>query len=345
MAKIQLPGLLPEELREIATRYGEKPYRGDQIFSALHQGKTLASMTNLPSSLRVSLQESTEDEPVRIEEVFSSKLDDTKKMIYVMADGNCVEGVLMHYKYGSTLCVSTQVGCRMGCRFCASTLEGKVRDLTAGEILGQIICANRMLGTEKIHNIVLMGSGEPLDNYDQTVRFLRLVNHPMGLNIGMRHISLSTCGLVPQIERFIGEGMPVTLSLSLHAALDDVRKKIMPIAHKYSVAQTISVCKKYFSKTGRRVIIEYALIDGVNSDEASASALVDLVRGNPFHVNLIALNTVKERNLYAPDEPKIKRFTDILERGGVSVTRRRSLGQDIEGACGQLRKKYLEHKP
>ena len=340
----QLLNCTPEELKEIVAGYGEKPYRADQLFQALHQGKKVEQIENLPLALRRHLMEDTVDQPVTIEKVYPSRLDETVKFIYSMKDGHCVEGVLMRYKYGRTLCVSTQVGCLMGCRFCASTLEGKARDLTAGEILGQIICANGYLKNEKVHNIVLMGSGEPFDNYDNVVRFLRLVNHPKGVNIGIRHVSLSTCGLIPEIRRFIDEGLPVTLSLSLHAPSDDIRKRIMPIAKKYSVTDTIDACKAYFYKTGRRVIIEYALIDGVNCSDQNAADLIALLKGGPFHVNLIALNSVKERDLNAPPPIRVNRFLEFLERGGLSVTRRRSLGQDINGACGQLRKQYLEQK-
>ncbi len=343
---LQLLNCTPEELKEIVCGYGEKPYRADQLFEALHRGKKTEQIENLPLSLRRHLSEDTIDQPVAIEKVFPSKLDDTVKFIYRMSDGNCVEGVLMHYKYGRTLCVSTQVGCRMGCRFCASTLEGKARDLSAGEILGQIICANGYLKDkdEKVHNVVLMGSGEPFDNYDNVVRFLHLVNHPKGINIGLRHISLSTCGLVPEIRRFTDEGLPVTLSLSLHAPTDDARKRIMPVANAYTIPETIEACKGYFAKTGRRIIIEYALIDGVNCSDRNAADLIALLKGGPFHVNLIALNSVKERELNAPGPARIKSFFDQLEKGGISVTMRRSLGQDIDGACGQLRKKYLERK-
>ena len=321
---LQLLNCTPEELKEIVCGYGEKLYRADQLFEALHRGKKTEQIENLPLSLRRHLSEDTIDQPVAIEKVFPSKLDDTVKFIYRMSDGNCVEGVLMHYKYGRTLCVSTQVGCRMGCRFCASTLEGKARDLSAGEILGQIICANGYLKDkdEKVHNVVLMGSGEPFDNYDNVVRFLHLVNHPKGINIGLRHISLSTCGLVPEIRRFTDEGLPVTLSLSLHAPTDDARKRIMPVANAYTIPETI----------------------GVNCSDRNAADLIALLKGGPFHVNLIALNSVKDRELNAPGPARIKSFFDQLEKGGISVTMRRSLGQDIDGACGQLRKKYLERK-
>ena len=335
-------GLYPEEMKAALAEMGEKPFRAAQVFSWLHRGARFADMTNLPLALREKLSENGVDQPVSIRETRVSRLDGTEKFLYALADGNCVEGVLMRYHYGATLCVSTQVGCRMGCRFCASTLDGCVRNLTATEMLGQVQCANRTLGEERIHNIVLMGSGEPLDNYDQVVRFLRLVSHPEGLNIGLRHISLSTCGLVPQMYRFAEEGLPVTLSLSLHAPNDEIRRQIMPIAHRYTIEETLAACRNYIEKTGRRVVLEYALIDRVNADEACAQELAARLRGMQCHVNLIPLNTVKERDLYGVSERQVQAFLSALEKRHISATRRREMGDDIEGACGQLRKKIMQ---
>ena len=271
-----------------------------------------------------------------------SRLDGTRKFLYSLRDGNCVEGVLMRYHYGATLCISTQVGCKMGCKFCASTLDGCLRNLSAAEMLGQVQCANRVLKEERVHNIVLMGSGEPMDNYDQVVRFLRLVSHPDGLNIGLRHISVSTCGLVPEIRRFAEEGLPVTLSLSLHAPNDAIRRQIMPIASRYTIRETLDACKYYLEKTGRRIVMEYALIDGVNASIENADELADLLRGMQCHVNVIPLNTVKERNLAGVSEKQVRAFLDELEKRRISATRRREMGDDIEGACGQLRKKAMQ---
>ena len=330
------------ELEALMEQLGEKRFAASQLFSWLHKGKRFSEMTNLPLSLREKLRENGVDQPVETREIRVSQLDGTKKFLFSLPDGNCVEGVLMRYHYGATLCVSTQVGCRMGCRFCASTLDGCVRNLTAAEILGQVQCANRELGDERVHNIVLMGSGEPMDNYEQVVRFLRLVSHPEGLNIGLRHISVSTCGLVPQIRRFAEEGLPVTLSLSLHAPNDLIRKQLMPIASRYTIRETLDACRYYLEKTGRRIVVEYALIDRMNADESCAEELSRILRGMQCHVNLIPLNTVKERNLFGVTEEQVKKFLDVLEKRHISATRRREMGDDIEGACGQLRKKILQ---
>ena len=336
-------GMYPEELREALTGMGEKPFRAGQIFSWLQKGAAFEEMTNLPLSLRERLAQAGPAQPVQISRSRISKLDGTQKFLYSLTDGNCVEGVLMRYRYGATLCVSTQVGCKMGCLFCASTLEGCLRNLSAGEMIGQVLCADKALPDgEKVHNIVLMGSGEPMDNYDEVVRFLRLVSHPEGLNIGLRHISVSTCGLVPQMRAFAGEGLPVTLSLSLHAPNDAIRRRIMPVARRYTIDETLEACRYYIEKTGRRVIIEYALIDGVNADPACADELAARLRGMQCHVNLIPLNTVKERNLFGVSEEQVRLFLEALEKRHISATRRREMGDDIEGACGQLRKKAIQ---
>ena len=338
--------MYPDELKAALAQMGEKPFRAGQLFSWLHKGARFDEMTNLPLSLREKLKAVGVDPPVEIREKRVSQLDGTRKFLYALRDGNCVEGVLMRYHYGCTLCLSTQVGCRMGCRFCASTLDGCVRNLTAAEMLGQVQCANRTLsGEERVHNIVLMGSGEPLDNYEQVVRFLRLVSHPEGLNIGLRHISLSTCGLVDQMKRFAQEGLPVTLSLSLHAPNDTIRRQLMPIANRYTIDETLDACRNYIEKTGRRVVFEYALVDGVNASPACAEELSSRLRGMQCHVNLIPLNTVKERNLFGVTEAQVRAFLETLEKRHISATRRREMGDDIEGACGQLRKKVMEEQP
>ena len=340
--KLQWMRLYPEELKAALAEMGEKPFRAGQVFSWLHKGARFSEMTNLSLALREKLAEKGIDQPVEIRERRVSQLDGTQKFLYALPDGNCIEGVLMRYHYGATLCVSTQVGCKMGCRFCASTLDGCVRNLTAAEILGQVQCANRELGEERVHNIVLMGSGEPMDNYDEVVRFLRLVSHPDGLNVGLRHISVSTCGLVPQMRKFAEEGLPVTLSLSLHAPNDQIRRQIMPVANRYTMEETLDACRYYIEKTGRRVVFEYALIDGVNASEENAEELSDKLRGMQCHENLIPLNTVKERNLFGVTEAQVRAFLGVLERRHISATRRREMGDDIEGACGQLRKKIMQ---
>ncbi|MBQ6951057.1 MAG: 23S rRNA (adenine(2503)-C(2))-methyltransferase RlmN [Clostridia bacterium] len=339
---IEFLGLFPDELKNVLEQMGEKAFRAKQVFSWLHKGAAFDEMSNLSLALREKLKNAGVDQPVSIQSVHESRLDGTKKFLFSLKDGNCIEGVLMRYHYGCTLCVSTQVGCRMGCLFCASTLDGCVRNLTAAEILGQVMCANSTLDGERVHNIVLMGSGEPFDNYENVIRFLKLVSHPDGLNISLRHISLSTCGLIDNIRRFADENLPVTLSLSLHAPNDEIRKKIMPIARRYNIHETIAACKYYLEKTGRRIVFEYALIDGVNADEKQAHELADLLRGMQCHVNLIPLNTVKERNLNGVSNKQVQAFLEVLEKRHISATRRREMGDDIEGACGQLRKKVLE---
>ncbi|MFR2460157.1 MAG: 23S rRNA (adenine(2503)-C(2))-methyltransferase RlmN, partial [Christensenellales bacterium] len=263
-----------------------------------------------------------------------------------LQDGNIVEGVTMRYNYGNTLCVSTQVGCRMGCKFCASTLEGCVRNLTPGELLGQIIAVNGHLhetdGPDaRISNVVLMGSGEPLDNYDNVIKFLRLLNREDGLHMSLRGVSLSTCGLVPRIYDLANEGLPVTLCISLHAPNDEIRRRTMPIANKYAMDDILAACRNYIDKTGRRVIFEYALVSGVNCSRESAHELAARLRGMQCHVNLIPLNDVPERDLRAPYEGEMRAFEDELKHLHISVSRRREMGDDIEGACGQLRRAYI----
>ena len=344
--KLQLLSLSFEELQDFVRELGESAFRAKQIYEWLNRGADIDGMTNLSAKLRAGLKERALANPVTIHQVFASKLDDTEKFLYLLPDGNLIEGVLMRYHHGDTLCVSTQVGCRMGCAFCASTLEGRVRNLTPGEILGQVVCANRHIQARdperRVHNIVLMGSGEPLDNYDNVVKFLRLVNDPKGLNISLRNISLSTCGLVRRMYDFAREGLPVTLSLSLHAPNDEIRRQIMPVANAYSYEEVLAACKYYIEQTGRRVILEYALIKNLNSDVRHAEELARRLRGMRCHVNLIPLNDVKERKLQAPDKRTVEAFLKRLELKHISATVRREMGADIEGACGQLRRKVLD---
>ena len=336
-------GLFPEELALELAEYRLPAFRVKQLFTWLHRGADFEAMTNLPKELRQRLAEQYIAQPVSILEKRVSQLDGTIKTLYALRDGNCIEGVLMHYHHGYTLCLSTQVGCRMGCAFCASTLNGCVRSLSAAEMLGQVHCANTLIEGDHVSNIVLMGSGEPLDNYDNVVRFLKLVSHPEGLNIGLRHISLSTCGLVPQMRRFAGEGLPVTLSLSLHAPNDVIRRQLMPVANAYRMEEVLDACRYYIEKTGRRVIIEYALNE-MNSAPEHAAELAGRLRGMQCHVNVIPLNAVEEKSLRGADEAVIARFMQELEKRHISVTRRREMGDDIEGACGQLRRRYLEEQ-
>ena len=342
---IELTGMNPAELTAWCKEQGLPGFRGKQIFKWIHQGADFEGMTNLPKELRTRLQEIAVAQPVEIIEKRQSRLDDTVKFLFGLRDGNCVEGVLMHYHHGYTLCISTQVGCRMGCTFCSSTLDGCVRSLTPGEMLGEILCANRFLeGKDRVHNVVLMGSGEPLDNYDNVMKFLRLLREPDGVSIGLRNVSLSTCGIVPRMYDLAEEDLPVTLSVSLHAPNDDIRRQTMPIAKAYPMEELLKACRNYIEKTGRRVIFEYALVGGVNCEEKHAVELASRLRGMQCHVNLIPLNVVEERDLRGVNEKIVSDFLKTLERLHISATRRREMGDDIEGACGQLRRKTIMEK-
>ncbi|MCM1545687.1 MAG: 23S rRNA (adenine(2503)-C(2))-methyltransferase RlmN [Clostridiales bacterium] len=342
MKKI-LQDLSFSQLENLIEEYGEKKFRAQQLNTGLMRGKKI-SQINIPAPLREKLSEEYEDEPVKIIKTLTSS-DGTEKYLFSLADGNVVEGVLMKYKYGNTQCVSTQVGCRMGCKFCASTLGGRVRDLTSGEILSQVLVVNALHAEGKergVTNIVLMGSGEPLDNYENVVGFLKNVTSPEGVNISARNISLSTCGLVDKMYDLADEGLPVNLTVSLHSTTDSERVRTMPIANKWTIDEILRACENYFNKTGRRYIFEYALIEGENCDENHADALIKLLKGKPCHVNLIRLNEVKERALAAAGEKQAYRFLGLLQKGGLSATLRRRTGADIGGACGQLRASYIE---
>ena len=339
----ELTGMTCEELITWAKDQGYPSFRGKQIFRWIHQGADFDGMTNLPRELREALARKAVAQPVKIRLERKSPADGTVKFLYQLKDGNCVEGVLMRYRYGMSLCISTQVGCRMGCRFCASTLEGRIRDLTAGEMLGEILCANRYLASEgdKVSHVVLMGSGEPLDNYDNVIRFLHLLREEDGIRMSLRNVSLSTCGIVPKMYALADENLPVTLCVSLHAPNDEIRRQTMPVANIWSISEILEACRYYIRKTGRRVIFEYALSDGVNAGEKQASELVEKLRGMQCHVNLIPLNAVEERDMKGVTEENVRRFLKILQDRNISATRRREMGDDIEGACGQLRRKTI----
>lgn len=318
---------------------GQPGFRARQLFRWLHGGaESFDEMTNLPKPLRRKLKESCALTVPRVERRQVSQLDGTVKYLWRLGDGNCVETVLMRYKHGNTVCVSSQVGCNMGCVFCASTLGGKVRDLTPAEILDQVIFTQKD-SREKISNIVMMGIGEPLDNFDHILRFLELVNHPDGLNIGMRHISLSTCGLVKKIDKLAQYGLQLTLSVSLHAPDDETRTRLMPVNRGVGVDTLMETCRRYFETTGRRISYEYAMIDGVNDSDGQADRLAELLRGQPGHVNLIPLNEVAE----SPLKPsrRVRQFQQRLESQGVTATVRRKLGGDIDASCGQLRRRRI----
>ncbi len=347
----ELTGMFLAEMTDWCKVQRLPGFRAKQIFRWIHQGADFDGMTNLPAALRAQLAETAIAQPVRIITERRSKIDDTVKFLFGLRDGNCVEGVLMHYHHGYSLCISTQVGCRMGCTFCASTLDGCVRSLTAGEMLGEVLCANRYIvenalpvaegQSPRVHNIVLMGSGEPLDNYDNVMRFLRLLREPEGVQIGLRNVSLSTCGIVPRMYDLAEEDLPVTLSVSLHAPNDEIRRQTMPIAKAYPMDDLLKACRNYIDKTGRRVIFEYALVGGVNCEEKHALELAAKLRGMQCHVNLIPLNVVAERGLSGVTEATVRKFLATLESQHISATRRREMGDDIEGACGQLRRKTI----
>ncbi len=335
-----------DDAKALMQELGQPAFRAEQLFSWIHKGATVDEMTNLPKDLREKLK-LIPFGGVEIITRLTSKKDGTVKYLYKLEDGNIIEGVLMQYSYGRTICISTQVGCNMGCAFCASTLEGCVRNLTPGEMLYEILSVERELQKEDkqdraITNVVLMGSGEPLDNYDNTIAFLKLVSHSKGINISPRNISLSTCGIPSKIIRLIEEAPHVTLSISLHAPFNNMRSELMPINRVYPLNDVLEAAKLYAEKTGRRVIFEYALISGVNDTKECATQLSRITRGINCHVNLIPLNTVKERNLIGATRKKANEFLVMLKNLGVSATIRREMGSDIEGACGQLRRRVIK---
>lgn len=329
----------------VVENFGVKPFVANQLYSWLMKGVDFDGMTNLSKVFRTQLKDfGCVAVSARIIKTLTSSIDGTQKFLFQLHDGNVVEGVLMRYKYGNTLCVSCQVGCRMGCKFCASTLGGLVRNLSAGEILGEVLSVNA-LGSDNeryVTNVVMMGSGEPLDNFENVTKFLQLVSAPEGINVSERNISLSTCGIVPKMRQLADEGHSINLTLSLHNPDNEERKQIMPITNAYAVSEAVEACKYYFEKTGRRVIVEYTLIGGQNDTYAHALKLASLLRGMSVHVNVIALNPVKETGLKGTSEKILKKFLGYLEKLGISATRRRTMGQDVEGACGQLRRRYLE---
>ena len=325
MEKKDIKSLYFPELCEMLLEMGEKPFRAGQVFGWLHQKLVtdFSQMTDLSKELRRKLFDQCFLTVLKPVQVKVSRIDGTCKYLFKLADGNVIESVWMRYHHGSSVCISSQVGCRMGCRFCASTLDGLERNLT-------------------VSHIVIMGSGEPFDNYDQVVRFLRLISHERGLHISLRNITVSTCGIVPGICRFAGEGLPVTLALSLHAPNDQVRKTLMPVAGSYPLKEVLAACREYFEATGRRVTYEYSLVKGVNDNPGEARALARLLKDMHGHVNLIPVNPVKERAFERSDKRAIKEFKEILEKEGIAVTVRREMGRDIQGACGQLRRSFLE---
>lgn len=342
MEQIDIKSLTLEELRGELSGKGEKAFRADQLYQWMHEklAEGFSEMSNLSKAFREWLETEYEYVTLEIVEVQRSKLDGTCKYLFRLPDGHVIESVLMRYHHGNSVCISSQVGCRMGCRFCASTIGGLERNLRPSEMLEQIYRIQKDSG-ERVSNVVVMGTGEPLDNYDNLVRFIRLLSHEKGLNISQRNITVSTCGIVPGIRRLAEEQLTITLALSLHAVTQEKRRELMPIANRYDLSEVLGACGYYFEKTGRRLTLEYSLVSGVNDSEEDAKALSKLASPLRAHVNLIPVNPVTERNFVQPKEKIIDNFKKNLEKYGINATLRREMGRDIDGACGQLRRKYL----
>jgi 23S rRNA (adenine2503-C2)-methyltransferase len=342
MEKTDIKSLDLKKLSTYVESIGEKVFRAKQLYEWMH--KKLASdfdeMTNLPKSLKEKLLQSAAFTSLVVVDEKISQIDGTRKYLFGLSDGNIIESVLMRYNHGNSVCISSQVGCRMGCRFCASTLDGLERNLSASEMLDQIYRIQKLTG-ERVSNVVVMGSGEPMDNYDNLINFIRLLTDENGLNISQRNITVSTCGIVPGIRKLAEEDLQITLALSLHAPNDEVRKSLMPIAKRYSLSEVLPACQEYFDKTGRRLTFEYSLVSGVNDNLKEAEALATLLKGINGHVNLIPVNPIKERDYVQSDRKAILLFKNYLEKNGINVTIRREMGRDINGACGQLRKSFI----
>ncbi len=341
--KIDIKSLTLGELEELLGGWREKSFRAKQIYEWLHvkQVTSFVEMTNISAKLREKLNEECVLVVLEQELVQISKQDGTRKYLFALPDGNMIESVLMRYKHGNSVCVSSQVGCRMGCQFCASTLDGLVRNLSVSELLEQIYRIGADIG-ERISNVVVMGSGEPLDNYENIVRFVRMLSDERGLNISQRNITVSTCGIVPKIRELAKERFQITLALSLHASSQEKRLKLMPIAKKYELMEVLDICRMYFEETGRRITFEYSLVGGVNDTDEDVERLCGLLQGMNCHVNLIPVNPIKERDYVQSGQSEILNFKNKLEKNGINVTIRREMGRDIDGACGQLRKRYIE---
>lgn len=330
-------------VEEYIAGLGEKKFRAKQLYEWIHVHKAASygEMTNLPKSLRRQLDEETDYTCLRQVDCQISRQDGTRKYLFALADGNMVESVLMRYHHGNSVCISSQVGCRMGCRFCASTLDGLERNLAPSEMLDQIYRIERDIG-ERVSNVVVMGTGEPLDNYDNLLTFIRMLTDEHGCHISQRNVTVSTCGIVPRIRQLAEEKLQITLALSLHASNQKKRLELMPIARTYDISQVLDACAFYFQETGRRVTFEYSLVEGVNDAPEQALELAHLLAGMHGHVNLIPVNPIKERSYAASRPASVHRFQNILEKNGINVTIRRELGADIDGACGQLRRRYKE---
>ena len=341
--KTDIKSLTLEELQKAMQEMGEKPFRAKQLYEWMH-GKLAEGyeeMTNIPASLKEKCRQNFSYTALQKVQMQESKIDGTRKYLFALEDGNVVESVFMRYKHGNSVCISSQVGCRMGCRFCASTLDGLERCLKPSEMLDQIYAITRDTG-ERVSNVVVMGTGEPMDNYDNLLRFITLLTDENGLNISQRNLTVSTCGIVPKMRELAGEHLQITLALSLHATTDEKRRKLMPIANRYSLKELMEACSYYFEETGRRLTFEYSLVKDVNDTQEDAKELIALVHGMNCHVNLIPVNPIRERDYVQSDRKSVERFKHMLEQGGITATVRREMGRDIDGACGQLRRRHLE---
>jgi 23S rRNA (adenine2503-C2)-methyltransferase len=340
--KIDIKSLNQKELVAFMESLGEKAFRAKQFYQWIHEKQvdSFAEMTNISKKLIEVLEEKAYLTSLKKEEVQISKLDGTRKYLFLLEDGNVIESALMRYKHGNSVCISSQVGCRMGCRFCASTLDGLVRGLTAGEMLDQIYQIGKDIG-ERISNVVVMGTGEPFDNYDNLLKFIELLTDENGLNISQRNLTVSTCGIVPRIRQLADEKLAITLALSLHASNQAKRLELMPVANKYDIHEVIDACKYYFDVTGRRITFEYSLVGGVNDTQEDAENLCKLVGDINCHINLIPVNPIKERDFKKPSRKSAENFKNKLEKSEINVTIRREMGSDIDGACGQLRRRYV----
>ena len=330
-----------EELQEEIKNLGEKAFRAKQIYEWIHQRQveSFEEMTNLSKSLRQQLEETYEILPVEMVERQESAVDGTNKFFFFFYDGNVVESVLMRYHHGNSVCISSQVGCRMGCRFCASTIGGLERNLSASEMLGQIYQIQKIIG-ERVSNVVIMGTGEPLDNYENFLKFIHILTDEYGLHISQRNVTVSTCGIVPKMYELAKEHLQITLALSLHGSTQEKRRQLMPVANKYELQEVLQACDNYFEETGRRITFEYSMVHGVNDTEADAQELIAILKPRNCHLNLIPVNPIKERDFVRPNRENALNFKNKLEKCGINVTIRREMGADIDGACGQLRRSY-----
>ena len=345
MEQLDIKSQSLSELKRTVEGLSEKPFRAKQIYEWLHkkQADSFQEMTNLSVGLREKLERNCQILSLKVLEVQTSKLDGTQKYLFALPDGNVVESVLMKYRHGNSVCISSQVGCKMGCRFCASTIGGWTRNLLPSEMLDQVYKIQKF-SKERVSNVVVMGTGEPLDNYDNLLLFIRMISDENGLHISQRNITVSTCGIVPRMYDLAGEDLQITLAISLHASNQQKREKLMPVAKKYSLEELMEACRNYFEKTGRRLTFEYSLVGGENDSQEDAEELAHLIKGLNCHINLIPVNPIKERSYVQSDKKVIANFQNKLEKYQINVTIRREMGRDIDGACGQLRKSYIDKK-